>query len=48
MRRGDLGHRTRQGGIRLEQCATYLSCDDGADAIEASVERAGNERELEP
>jgi hypothetical protein len=27
--------------------ATYLNCDDGADAREANAERPGNEREEE-
>lgn len=26
---------------------TYLNCDDGADAIEASAERPGSENEVE-
>jgi hypothetical protein len=28
-------------------CVTYLNCDDGADAMEASAARPGNEKEVE-
>jgi hypothetical protein len=44
--------RARLGGTKHDQgtearCATYLNCDDGAEAIEASADRPGKEKDVE-